>query len=721
MKFNLQARYSLIILALIIAVVVMLSTVLLFQFRNSTSEITEVSAGALKEELTKELIQRGTVTAGLLAENLAEPLYRYDMQSMHDLIEGRLSQQDLVYVLVHDADQRVVHDGTLEIDAFGTMLPETDAADGVRFEADIVEVYRPVLYAGQSIGGVRVGLTRAPIAAEIASMLQGMRNVSERGMRATLMSAVITAVIFVIAGMVLAIFVSRSLAEPIRRLARQASRIGSGDYSDTLAVNRSDEIGDLANAFRDMSRSLRASDGEVRYLAYHDSLTRLPNRARLKQFLAEAVARARRRDDRLALFFIDLDDFKRVNDTLGHKAGDKLLKEFSQRLRDSLREMDHIDPDHEDGQRDLIARLGGDEFTVVLEEVGASRDIAIVAQRILDALQVPVLLAGQEVVVGASIGITVFPDDGEGVDALLKNADVAMFQAKERGKNHFQFYNQSMDQTAGQRLALENDLRHALSRDELRVHYQPIMDTNTHSVIGVEALSRWQHTAHGSIPTELFVPLAEESGLIVEFDEWCLRTAARDLKRLHATGFRNLYATVNISSVHFREQRLAELVAEVLAEHDLPSRCLRLELTEKTIMRNTRRAAEVLVALQALDVGVWIDNFGAGYSSLTHLTKLPISGLKIDQEFVRRIGRGANDRTVIATIIAMGHSLGMLVSAEGVEEQEQLDFIRKAGCDAVQGFYFSRALPMDELMQLLGRRAPFGAGAVAPSRLSVSS
>ncbi|NND60615.1 MAG: EAL domain-containing protein [Gammaproteobacteria bacterium] len=708
-------------LTLVISIVVLLSTVLLLQFRTSAREITEVSAASLEEELTQELIERGVVTAGFLAENLASPLYRYDMESMHDLIQDHRSQTDVVHVLVHDAAGRVIHDGTLEIDAFGTELAAIDTSDGVRFDGETIEVYRPILYAGQGIGGIRVGLSRAPIADEINAMMAGLRTVSTRGLRATLISAVLTALLFVGVGMIIAIVVSRSLAEPIRRLARQASRIGSGDYSDTLAVDRSDEIGDLANAFRDMSRSLRASDGEVRYLAYHDSLTRLPNRARLKQFLAEAVARARRRDERVALFFIDLDDFKRVNDTLGHKAGDKLLKEFSQRLRDSLREMDHIDPDHEDGQRDLIARLGGDEFTVVLEDVKESRDIALVAQRILDELAVPVLLGGQEVVVGASIGITVFPDDGDGVDSMLKNADVAMFQAKERGKNHFQFYNQSMDQTAGQRLALEGDLRHALSRDELRVHYQAIVDTTTGALIGVEALSRWHHAVHGSIPTELFVPLAEESGLIVEFDEWCLRSAARDLKRLHATGFRNLYATVNISSVHFREQQLAEIVAEVLNEYDLPPRCLRLELTEKTIMRNTRRASEVLVRLEALDVGVWIDNFGAGYSSLTHLTKLPIAGLKIDQEFVRRIGRGANDRTVIATIIAMGHSLGMLVSADGIEDQEQLEFVRKAGCDAVQGHYFSRAMPLDDLVQMLNRRAPYRAGAVAPSKLPATT
>lgn len=720
MRFNLQARYSLVILTLVIAIVVSLSFVLLMQFRNSTKEITELSAAALEQELTRELSQRGTVTATFLSENLAAPLYAYDMETMLDLTRSAAEQNSLVYVLVHDTEGRVVHDGTLEIAAFGTQLPPVDDAQGVRFNAETLEIYRPIIFGGRGIGGVRVGMSLAPIAGEIDSMMDGMSMVSARGMRATLLSAVVTAFLFVVTGMVLAFIVSRSLARPIRLLADQASRIGSGDYTDTLAVHRSDEIGELAAAFRDMSRNLRASDGEVRYLAYHDSLTRLPNRARLKQYLAEAVARSRRHTQRLALFFIDLDDFKRVNDTLGHKAGDKLLKEFSQRLKDSLREMDHFEPDPVDGGRDLIARLGGDEFTVVLEDVEDSRGIAVVAQRILDTLQKPVLLAGQEVVVGASIGITVFPDDADGVDSLLKNADVAMFQAKERGKNHYQFYNQSMDQTAGQRLALEADLRHALDRNEIRVVYQPIMDTNSQAMIGVEALSRWHHSAHGCIPTDLFVPLAEESGLIVAFDEYCLRSAARDIKRLHATGYRNLYASVNVSSVHFREQRIAEVVAEVLEEYDLPPRCLRLELTEKTIMRNTVRATELLVQLEALDVGVWIDNFGAGYSSLTHLTKLPISGLKIDQEFVRRIGRGANDRTVIATIIAMGHSLGMLVSAEGVEAEEELEFVRKAGCDAVQGFFFARAMPLEDLLGLLDRRAPLGAGKVAPSRMTAT-
>ncbi|NNM21785.1 MAG: EAL domain-containing protein [Gammaproteobacteria bacterium] len=719
MKFNLQARYSLVMLAVIITIVVSLSVVLLLQFRVSTREITQLSAASLEQDLLQQVEQRGTLTATFLAENLANSLYRYDMQSMLEFTRSATEQNDLLYATIHDTDGRVVHDGTVEIASFGTALPAITRLDGVRIDAETLEVYRPILYRNQAIGGVRVGLSLAPIKEEIAAMTAGVRNVSDRRLRNNLLSAIVTSLLFAVAGMLVAFVVSRSLARPIRQLAEQATRIGSGDYTDTLAVDRSDEIGELASAFRDMSRSLRASDGEVRYLAYHDSLTRLPNRARLKQFLAEAVARTRRGGQKMALFFIDLDDFKRVNDTLGHKAGDVLLKEFSQRLRDSLREMDHIDPDAE-VERDLIARLGGDEFTVVLEDVEDTRDIAVVAQRILDALHDPFLLAGQEVVVGASIGITVFPDDGETVDSLLKNADVAMFQAKDKGKNHFQFYNQSMDHAAVQRLTLENDLRHALARNELRVAYQPVIDAQTGAVVGCEALARWHHSSYGMIPTDVFLPLAEESGLIVEFDEWCLRQAAQDLTQLHATGFRNLYATVNIASVHFREQRIGETVGAVLRENDLPARCLRLELTEKTIMRNTRRAAELLVQLQALDIGVWIDNFGAGFSSLTHLTKLPIAGLKIDQEFVHRISRGANDRTVIATIIAMGHSLGMLVSADGIEDQEQLEYVRKAGCDMVQGHYFARPMGLSELMGLLGRRAPYGAGKVAATRLATT-
>lgn len=709
-------------LLVISTIVALLSSVLLLQFRSSTREITELSAASLETDLLQQITQRGTVTASFLADNLSDELYRYDMRGIYALTHSAVDKNDLVYVTIHDTDGRVIHDGTIDIATYGNQLPAIVSENGVRIDGTTLEVYRPILHNDRRIGGVRVGLSMAPISEEVLAMKEGVRKVSDRRMRTNMLSAIVTSILFALAGMGVAFAVSRGLARPIRLLAEQASRIGGGDYSDTLAVERSDEIGELATAFRDMSRNLRASDSEVRYLAYHDSLTRLPNRARLKQFLAEAVARTRRSSQKLALFFIDLDDFKRVNDTLGHKAGDKLLKEFSQRLRDCLREMDHIDPNDTEAQdeRDMIARLGGDEFTVVLEDVEDSRDIAIVAQRILETLQTPFLLGGQEVVVGASIGITVFPDDGDTVDSLLKNADVAMFQAKDKGKNHFQFYNQSMDHSAVQKLTLENDLRHALSRNELYVAYQPVMDAQTGEVIGVEALAHWQHSVHGLIPTDIFVSLAEESGLIVEFDEWCLRQATQDLTTLHQTGFRNLFATINVSSVHFREQRIAEIVSEVLAETDLPSRCLRLELSEKTIMRNTRRAAELLVELQTLKVGVWIDNFGAGYSSLTHLTKLPISGLKIDKEFVLRIGRGANDRTVIATIIAMGHSLGMLVSADGVEEAEQLDFIRKSGCDSVQGNYFARPIALAELSKLLGRRAPYGAGKVAASRLITS-
>ncbi len=454
MKLPLGARYSLAIVSLVLTVVASMAIVLLFQFRNSADEITALSTQVLDDELYAQVERRGQGLADLLAESLVTPLYRYDMQTIHGLLNGVLEQDDVVYAYVLDEAGRLVHDGTLEIADYGKPASGLIAALASPDDTSvrIAHVASPVAIAGTTIGGVRVGLSLNGVNQQIAGMRVALSEVIASGTERHLVSAVLVMVVFLVAGIVLAVLVSRSLVRPIRQLADLATRVGTGDYDHEVAVGRNDELGDLATSFRDMSRNLAARTAEASHLAYHDSLTDLPNRAQLRGFLESAMVRARLHGTLTALLFIDLDDFKHVNDSFGHDGGDRLLVRLSERLRHCLRTADKVVRGDEEASAgdaedkparhggELIARLGGDEFTVVLENVHAPANAAAVARRILAALEKPFTLDGREATIGASIGITLYPHEGETVNDLLREADQAMYQAKQRGKNQYRFY-----------------------------------------------------------------------------------------------------------------------------------------------------------------------------------------------------------------------------------------------------------------------------------------
>lgn len=436
---------------------------------------------------------------------------------------------------------------------------------------------------------------------------------------------------------------------------------------------------------RDISERKQAEE-RISHMAHHDALTGLPNRTLLDDRIRQAISLAQRYDRSLTIIFIDLDDFKLVNDSLGHKVGDELLKIIADRMLQCVR------------QSDTVVRLGGDEFVIVLsDQSGTAETITPSLQRIRDAIAEPIFLSGQRLEVTASIGLATYPRDGSSGDALLMNADAAMYQAKALGRNNYQFFTAEMNQKIQERLALQDGLRNALSRDEFFLVYQPQIDLRSDRIVGVEALIRWLHPVMGLIAPMDFIRLAEENGMIVQIGEWVLRSACTQCKAWQDAGLPPMVMSVNVSARQFKDNNLIDQVRTALRETGLDAQWLELELTESVIMQNPQHAVSVMRDLRALGVRLSIDDFGSGYSSLSALKSFPIARLKLDRSFVRDLPESEDDRAIALTVVSLGHTLNLKVLAEGIETTGQLEFLKEHGCDEGQGYFFCMPLLPEEI------------------------
>jgi diguanylate cyclase (GGDEF)-like protein/PAS domain S-box-containing protein len=438
----------------------------------------------------------------------------------------------------------------------------------------------------------------------------------------------------------------------------------------------------------------KIAEGRIQYLAYYDVLTGLPNRTLLQDRLTKALASARRQKDKVALLFLDLDRFKDINDSFGHALGDLLLQEVAKRLERCVREQDTV-------ARLNVARLNGDEFLIVLAGVKDISDAAVAAKRFMDTMTAEFAIQGHSLVMTCSLGISIFPEHGADVETLIKNADAAMYCAKDRGRNNFQFFTEDMNAQMVERLTLESSLRLALERKEFFLVYQPQMDIGTGRITGLEALLRWQHPELGLVPPDKFIPTAEKSGLILPIGEWVLRTACSQARKWQDEGLLAVPVAVNVSAVQFRQEDFSKLIGRVLLEAGLASQCLELELTESLLLSSADVTFSVLRELEAMGLKLTIDDFGTGYSSLSYLKHFPVSKLKIDRSFVRDIAVDPDDAAITTAIIAMAKQLKLRVIAEGVEDEAQLLFLRKNHCDEIQGYYFSRPLTADAIADFL--------------------
>jgi diguanylate cyclase (GGDEF)-like protein/PAS domain S-box-containing protein len=436
----------------------------------------------------------------------------------------------------------------------------------------------------------------------------------------------------------------------------------------------------------------KAAQEQVEYQAYHDVLTGLPNRLLFRDRIGVALAHARRSRRAVAVMFLDLDQFKLVNDTLGHTVGDGLLQAAAERLVSCVR------------GDDTVARMGGDEFTILLSDLPDTRAAATVAQKVIDSISQPIDVDGHELFITTSIGISIFPDDGMDAETLLKNADRAMYRAKEVGRNNYQFATRAAVEAAAGRLSLERSLHHAFDRKEFVVHYQPMIEVGSRKVLGAEALIRWMNPELGMLSPDEFIPVAEECGLILPIGEWVLRTACEQMQRWRRNGHAELNVAVNLSARQFEQHDLTAMIERILAETGLPPSSLDVEITESTAMQNAELSLAIMTRLKQMGVRISIDDFGTGYSSLSYLKRFPIDTVKIDQNFVRDLAQGSNDGAIISAVISMARALKLRVVAEGVETEEQLNFLRLQHCEAIQGFLYSRPLPADEFEAVLAPR-----------------
>lgn len=454
-----------------------------------------------------------------------------------------------------------------------------------------------------------------------------------------------------------------------------------------------------AGTIQDISKR-KAVEEEVRHLAYYDALTGLANRTLFSQHLSTAIRRARRNNEKLAILFIDLDKFKSINDTLGHNAGDSFLQEVSRRLQHCLRDCDIVSRGQKESSRP-VARFGGDEFTVLLTNKVSLPGTTAVAKRILEALSTPLLIEGQEIPVSASIGISIYPEDGTEGNQLIKNADAAMYEAKENGRNDFRFFDKSMNELMTQNVKIETDLQEAIDKCQLRVHYQPKIDIRTNKVVGTEALARWQHPLLGFVAPDEFIPLAEESDMMREIGVWIIQEACLQTRKWHNMGYDNLRVSINLTNKQFFDPLLVPSIRTALINTQLDAKFVILELTEAILMQDTSHTLSILKQLKAIGLSLSLDDFGTGFSSLRKLSEFPLDEIKIDRSFIHNLADSHNDRVIANMMINFAHGLNLAVVAVGVETPHQYSYLKSKHCELMQGNYFAEATNPDEISKFL--------------------
>jgi len=637
-----------------------------------------------------------------LSDALANPLYYNDLEQVGALVRNTSRQQVVRYVLVFDENGRLIHDGTVDVLEFGQPMSDPLAAGAagarglvVQQSPRVLDNAMPIMIGNQRIGGVRVGMALDDVQAMEQQANQTLGDRLQQVGKRHLGWLLLMLGLLVGIGAVVIIYVQRTLVTPIRWLAGAARQIEAGDYTLQMPeIRRQDEVGELMRAFGRMSQAIARHDREVRHMAYTDALTGLTNRLAFREALDHRLMAARASGQRLGLLFADMDDFKRVNDTLGHEAGDEALLQFAQRISAAVAQAG--------GDEALLARFGGDEFVILIGDGDVAAGARELAEILVRELGKPLVVQGRELFLGTSIGVTLFPDDAADATTLLKNGDIAMYQAKMAGKNCYRYYSRAMDHAVERRVHMEQELRGAWERGELRLAYQPIFRTRDRRMVGVEVLLRWQHPTLGTIPPSVFIEVAEQSGLIEVIGPKVLRAACTEAVQWPVgVDGEGVFVSVNVSPRQLRGGELPALVADCLRDTGLPASRLHLELTETAVIGDEMLAAALLDKLHRTGVKVWLDDFGTGFSGLSHLRQVPVDGVKIDKSFVADMQRDPDDLALTTAIIAMAHALGITVVAEGIEQEVQFDLLAQRGCDLAQGYWLSHPVSATEVVQLL--------------------
>ncbi len=651
--------------------------------------------------------------ADIIAANSSAALLFSDPVAAQETLSFLKSQQHIQAAAIYNKDETEF--ASYIKSGLRLEIPASDLKnEAILFWGDHVELFTRIVYEGEVIGCIY--------------LRSDMEAVHERLLWFLGIVAIVLLVSLLVT-LVLSAHLQRIITDPLLRLSAIARRVRTEkNYSVRVIGEGNDELGHLITDFNTMLDEIQSRDSELRehrlqlegrvaqrtrelenanalleqskkqaesvasrmeYHAHHDALTGLPNRILLNDRINNELAHARRQQTNAALLFLDLDRFKIINDSLGHAIGDQLLRVIARRLCNCVRD------------EDTVARLGGDEFMVLLPRISGSADAGRIAKKILEALEDTISCSGHELHITTSIGISIFPYDGTDAETLTKHADISMYRAKELGRNKAVYYTAEMNAGSRKQLALETNLRKAIERNQLRLFYQPKVDINRNMIVGVEALLRWKHPTMGFISPLDFIPVAENSGLIVPIGEWVMKTAFTQLKQWHNAGFSELTVAVNLSSAQLSRPGFEDFVAEALGVSGLDGRMTELEITENMAMENIDSAITVLESLKCMGVSIAMDDFGTGYSSLNYLRRLPIDIVKIDKSFVHEIPDSAEDVSIASTIIAMAQSLKLSVIVEGVENVRQLNFFRQQGVNFVQGYLFSKPVPASEILKIL--------------------
>jgi len=635
--------------------------------------------------LRNDLLQETQAIGREVSENCTAAMLLNDQQAAVLALKALAVKPHIIGARLFNKKQEVFADfyqnlaGDPHIDELKT---STILQQGHLFSSPYLDVFEPVIHEGEVLGQLMLR----------TNLAKGNNLLTQYVLVGLPVFAVYSLLAFLLVN-----GLQRLISEPIKSLASSMRTVSEEkNYSYRVQKTSQDELGSLFDGFNEMLSEIETRDKELQknearlgHLAHHDPLTKLPNRLLFHDRLDHSLARAKRMKSRLAILFIDLDRFKNINDSLGHDIGDKVLCAISERLNSRVREAD------------TLARLGGDEFVIILEHLKRNDDVRRYVEKLLKDLAQRIEGLDQELHVTASIGISLYPDNGEDVDSLIQAADIAMYQAKGQGSNIYQFYAADMNINSRESLLLENQLRSALKEKQLVLYYQPQYELKTGRLIGFEALIRWEHPDLGMVSPLDFIHLAEESGLIVPIGEWILFTACKQMKKMQEQWQLPLRMAVNISPRQFLHPSLVQTVAEVLYRTKLKPCYLELEITESMVMGNVDQAISKMNEFNKMGVELAIDDFGTGYSSLEYLKKFPISKLKIDQSFVRELGTDPDDTAIVNSVIALGKGMELEVIAEGVETVEQLDLLRNKGCDQGQGYLFSKPLPVAALPSLL--------------------
>lgn len=714
MKLYLQAQYQIFISVILTVSVVCLTSLFLWYNNQVLIEVRQASGKVMDTGLMNQVESRGLALTRSLSSNLVNPLYHFRSEAIYRLLQNALSNSDVLSAEVFDNNGIIQHDGTHTIERYGEQVNDTQMVSALlegesnykRIVNDQLVVAHPIRIGNKLLGGVRLTLSLEMVHGNIASMNNALKQINEKSRKKEMIIATVVALFSLSASLLMGMILARYLVHPIKKLANAAQRIGEGDYLQTLKLERKDELGELADAFNIMAKNLADHQKEISHIAYHDSLTQLPNRLMLKKVLNEAIAETEDGGSLLALMLIDLDDFKQVNDTLGHDAGDLLLKFAAERIADEVRGLQDIVVRHkslESTGHHMVSRLGGDEFTVVANGLHNEEDGATIARRIIDSLKKPFVINEQLVLIGASIGITLSPQDGSGAEVLLKNADLAMYQAKYKGKNTYAFFSEHLTEEVERVARVKKELGAALENDEFVLFYQPQISLCDRTISGCEVLIRWNHPEQGLLPPLEFIPVAEECGLIGQIDEWVLENACKQLPVVN-NGDATISIGVNLSPQQLTDDQLPAKLSSYIERYAIDPRLLHLEITETMLIKDELHAIDTLNKVHDLGFPIWLDDFGTGFSSLSHLQRFPLSGIKIDRQFIRNLNASRRSQQLVQALITLGKMLDLEVIAEGVETEEQAAALKRWECPFAQGFLFHTPMPADHFLDVLANK-----------------